>query len=111
MLIVTTTSDIVLQGIGEYAILNTTVCNIAPYVNSVNMSYSQGKISAAPVQNIQPFQNGNMNVASFISKVMWRLSNSSQTMDSNPLGEQLKLSTLNTTRTTNEVLVSTFCYV
>ena len=111
MFILTTTSDILLQGFGGYAILNMTVCNITPYVASVDIKYNQGMISAGSVQNKQPLQNNNMNVATFISSVVWRLSNSSQTMYSNPLGEQLKLSTLNISRTTNEVLVSTFCYV
>ncbi|KAG1811483.1 uncharacterized protein BJ212DRAFT_513004 [Suillus subaureus] len=103
---VTTTSfDIFLWGIGQYNFLNATVCNVTPHVASFDVTYNQGMISVDQHRNIQPLQ---YNVTAFVSDVVHRLTNSSQTMDNNPLGQLLRLSRLNTTSSVNEILENYF---
>ena len=91
-LILAATLDILLQGIGTYYFLNQTVCNIAPYVASFDVTYNNGYVSASQPRNIQPLQNNNSNVATFLSVVMYELALSSQTLYNNPLGEVLRVS-------------------
>ncbi|KAG2358317.1 hypothetical protein BDR07DRAFT_1489596 [Suillus spraguei] len=103
----TTSFDVLLQGIGQYSFLNPTVCTVAPYVASFDVAYEGQMILVddLPATNIQPLQNNSMNVTTFISNVVYRLSNTSQTTYNNPLGELLRLSTVGPgTTSVNEIL-------
>ncbi|KAG1842187.1 hypothetical protein DFJ58DRAFT_748255 [Suillus subalutaceus] len=94
-----TSFDIVLQGMGQYNFLAQTVCTVAPYVALFDVTYNQGMISVGqqpylPTQQLQT----NMN----------RLASSSQTTATNPLGQLLQLSEINTTTTVHETLQNYF---
>ncbi|KAG2358315.1 hypothetical protein BDR07DRAFT_1489593 [Suillus spraguei] len=106
----TTSFDILLQGIGQYSFLNPTVCTVAPYVASFYVSYEgQTILVEYPLGNSQPLQNNSMNVTAFISSVVYRLSNTSQTTYNNPLGELLRLGTAGPgTPSVNEILQTYF---
>ncbi|KAG2062674.1 hypothetical protein BDR04DRAFT_1235676, partial [Suillus decipiens] len=102
----TTSFDILLQGIGQYDFLSATVCTVAPYVASFDVAYDGQTIYIAdPPSNVQPLQNNSMNVTAFITNVVNRLSNTSQTTYNNPFGELLRLSTVDPgTPSVNEIL-------
>ncbi|KAG1883592.1 hypothetical protein F4604DRAFT_1677355 [Suillus subluteus] len=102
-----TSFDILLQGMGQYNFLDATVCKVAPYATSFDVTYSQAMISVDqhPLRPIQPLQ---YNVTAFISFVVSGLTSSSQTTYSNPLGQLLRLSRLNTTSSVNETLANYF---
>ncbi|KAG2033548.1 hypothetical protein BDR03DRAFT_1014191 [Suillus americanus] len=61
-----TSFDILLQGMGQYNFLDATVCKVAPYVTSFDVTYSQEMISVDqhPHGPIQPLR---YNVTTFIS--------------------------------------------
>ncbi|KAG2141260.1 hypothetical protein DEU56DRAFT_940703 [Suillus clintonianus] len=104
-----TSFDIFLHAEGEYlSTLNSTVCKVAPYMASFDVTYTHGNISISQPLNIQPFQSSGVNVTSFISMMVSELSWSSQTLDSNSLGELLQLETTNAERSVNDVLEDYF---
>ncbi|KAG2141261.1 hypothetical protein DEU56DRAFT_274005 [Suillus clintonianus] len=96
--------DIILQGKAGYSFLNATVCKVAPYVASFDVTYSNGNISIDQPRDIQPLQNHSMNVTYFIRSVVEELSLSTQTTYNNPLGELLRLNRLYNTGSMNEIL-------
>jgi hypothetical protein len=110
MLIPVSILDIFLQGERAYSSLGQTVCKVSPYVASFDVTYINGNISIDQPRYIQPLQNTSINVATFISSVVWELSYASQTAWNNPLGQLLQLNALNPTRSVYEVLVSNFFY-
>ncbi|KAG1820915.1 uncharacterized protein BJ212DRAFT_968379 [Suillus subaureus] len=94
MLIVATSLDIFLQGIGEYSFLNATICNVAPHVASFNVTYDQSMISVDhQPHSIQLLQNDSTTVIAFLVEVVYRVAISTQTTYNNPLGELLQLNT------------------
>ncbi|KAG1728079.1 hypothetical protein EDB19DRAFT_1747977 [Suillus lakei] len=103
-----TSFDIFLQGKWGYGSLGETVCKVAPYVASFDVTYNNGNISFDQPRNIQLLQNSSINVTSFISSVVWELSYSSQTTWNNPLGQLLQLNAINPTRSVYEVLEDYF---
>ncbi|KAG1816002.1 uncharacterized protein BJ212DRAFT_1481065 [Suillus subaureus] len=102
-----TSFDILLQGMGSYNLLDATVCNVAPYVASFDVTYNQTMISVDQHQtrNIQPLQS---NVTALISAVVNMLSISSQATSTNPLALLLLLSSLDPTSLVNETLQNYF---
>ncbi|KAG2039838.1 hypothetical protein BDR03DRAFT_950512 [Suillus americanus] len=102
-----TSFDIFLGGMGQYSFLNTTVCNVAPYVASFNVTYNQSMISVDQLQH-GPIQllNNSAAVTAFISTVVYQLSISSQTTYNNPLGGLLRLRDSNSS--VNDILENYF---
>ncbi|KAG1728077.1 hypothetical protein EDB19DRAFT_167647 [Suillus lakei] len=104
-----TSFDIFLQGQGGYNFLNATICNVAPYVASFDVTYNNGNISTDQPRDVQPFQHNSVNVTGFIMMVVWELSIYSQTIYDNPLGQLLQLNGINlATRSAYEVLEDYF---
>ncbi|KAG1887764.1 hypothetical protein F4604DRAFT_1718256, partial [Suillus subluteus] len=103
-----TSFDIFLGGMGQYNFLNTTVCNVAPYVASFNVTYNQSMISVDQLQHgsIQLLQNNSATVTAFVSEVVYQLSISSQTTYNNPLGGLLRLRDSNSS--VNDILANYF---
>ncbi|KAG2039845.1 hypothetical protein BDR03DRAFT_1008525 [Suillus americanus] len=105
-----TSFDIFLQGIGQYNFLNATVCNVAPYVASFNVTYDQSMISVSQHQHdpVQLLQNNSATVIAFISEVVYQLAISSQTTYKSSLGELLRLSTIDPTTSMIDILENYF---
>lgn len=103
-----TSFDIFLQGKWGYSSLGKTVCKVAPYVASFDVTYNNGNISIDQPRHIQLLQDTSLNVTYFILGVVSELSYISQTTWNNPLGELLHLNGINPTRSVYEVLEDYF---
>ncbi|KAG1847334.1 hypothetical protein DFJ58DRAFT_747045 [Suillus subalutaceus] len=90
-----TSFDILLQGMGQYNFLDATVCK------------SGNDLCRSTSTSVPSSHSNTMSPPSYRS-VVSELSSSSQTTYSNPLGQLLRLSRLNTTSSVNETLANYF---
>ncbi|KAG1887762.1 hypothetical protein F4604DRAFT_1614076, partial [Suillus subluteus] len=104
-----TSFDIFLQGIGQYSFLNATVCKVAPYVASFDVTYDQSMVSVdQQPRSIQLLQNDSTTIIAFIVEVVYRVAISTQTTYNNPLGELLQLNTTDPTTSVMDILENYF---
>ncbi|KAG2064794.1 hypothetical protein BDR04DRAFT_1234896 [Suillus decipiens] len=82
--------DVFVAGEYKYNFLPTTICEVVPYLTTVNVTYSGGIISVDPIGTSPGSTNSsNLALLRYIASVVDFQAQSSQAMTNNPIGEFL----------------------
>ncbi|KAG2065140.1 hypothetical protein BDR04DRAFT_1234703 [Suillus decipiens] len=80
---------IFMAGLYKYSFLPTTVCEVVPYLTTVNVTYNGGIISVDPIATPGLTSNLNLPLSQYIATVITYQSGSNQAMTKNPVGDFL----------------------